>query len=346
MILLVILTLQSCSHIATYIESPYDSSDSPYPVTSMRFSYYANNRDLSGRLKNIGNSIYKKISSDSYFHNYLSSAVEYEHKNGDCYEQRKEYEKAIADAAKMEFSSKDKHSKAISESDLILDKLSKHIAQESQTSNCDYWTRIFQLSHRGIIQHYANSAVEYNRLGQKSKELVYGYLLEKDIVQCADLAKQQVANEESYVQELQANVTKIKDKHQSLLNEEILKIKEEIQKEKERQLAQQRKAQEEARRERLNRMMTDLSCTRGTWLSETNMLTVFRGGTQQYRVTISSGIAIEGLINNRWVLLGRNISYRREGKYLILDTGDRITMDFANGRLIFDNRVMHREYSW
>ena len=84
---------------------------------------------------------------------------------------------------------------------------------------------------------------------------------------------------------------------------------------------------------------------RGTWLSGTDMFTVMNGGAQQYQLTITSSvITIQYLINNHWYEDCNNIKYRISAGYILLDTGDRIKIDYENGMLVYKNRACYKPY--
>ncbi len=195
------ILLQSCSHIISYKESDYAALDSPYSVSSMRFSYHADGHTIESNLQNMGNRVFNNVLRDKNYKNCLQSAVDYENQWGENKEQRNEYDAAIKVASNYSPKANNNRKQTAQETRSILSKL-----ENVSIDFSDYWKRIFQLSHRGIIQHYLSADVTYTTLSSKEKALVYGYILDKDASECTKLGTVKAENEKSTQMKLQSKI--------------------------------------------------------------------------------------------------------------------------------------------
>ena len=345
------ITVQSCSHMITFQESNYSNPDSPYPATSTRFSYYADGRSLPDNLNMIGNRIFNNVKSDNHYKTHLQSAQDYEDQNGSDKKLREEYIGYLSDVSKLTNSSSSNHQSMVSQANSLIEGLTKFQEDKQKNNFNSYWKRIFQLSHRGIIQHHMNADLDYRNLNNKDKELVYGYILKQDEKKCEELANDVSLSELSVLSGTLSSIRSVKNKHSNLLNEEIKKEKErQYALERERQAKQQRerqiaeeKAREEARqREEMRRQ--DLSWLRGTWLSISDAWTAMSGGPQQYQISIGSTITIQYLYNNRWRTVCSNVGYVIRDESIILNNGDVIKFSYRGGKLSYRDYVLRKTW--
>lgn len=257
------LMLQSCSHLVLYQEAEYTGYDSPYPPNAMQFAYHADGSALSSSLVRIGNNILQKVKSDQNYKSYQQSAVNFEkgkNKNAVLLEK---FETAVSEVGRA-FSaqnSSDDHTDAISKMRGNLNKLPEY--NDAEFQNC--WQHIYQLSHRGILQHYMNSNAEYKSLSNTNKALVYGYILKKDLDECELLASAKVNSDKENLSGLKSNIRREISRRESILQEIEKRRKAEEEKQRQKRLAEERARQERIAREQAQQRWNDPTCS---WLED------------------------------------------------------------------------------
>ena len=270
--LLLALTMQSCSHIAVYKETHYSCTDSPYPCSDMQFAYYANHKSLLPTLKQMGDRICTKAQADSVYNSFFPSTDEFEMQNDTFMVERKKYYKTLDDSRNLLSSIKisNNHSEAAFNGHQQIAALSA-----CKTSYfTEYWKRVYQLSHRSILQHYMTTDSRYRGLSSTNKALLYGYILKKDIDNCEALAKEAAEHDKATIAGLQAKINKEVSRHEEIQAE--IKRREAAEREKERQRKeaerqeQLRREEQEAARQRWN----DDSWMNGHWLLRTQFGTI------------------------------------------------------------------------
>lgn len=264
--LVVALTLQSCSHTVVYREAEYNNDDSTYPTEALRFAYPANGRSVSSSLATIGNRIHQKVVADKNYKTPLASAVKFEKEASKDNVKHDAFEKAISESesAYKRIKSTDSHNAVVESLTSQLNTLSPYNTDGFK----DYWKKIFQLSHRGIIQHYMSTDADYKGLSSKNKELVYGYILKCDVYKCRSLAEEKVRYES-------AALSSVKGKLQSEIatrKAELQKIEQRRRAEEERRL-KKRKAEERARQERIEREQAQQRWNDDSWMDGRWVLT-------------------------------------------------------------------------
>lgn len=253
------MALQSCSHTIMYMESEFQAADSRYPAQTLLFAYNSNNKRISPSLALIGNRIFNQVTADSEYKTALSTAVDYE-KNKDI--SFAEYEKFAPAVSK----SKDflKTIKSSKEHQSVIDQLSSSrdaLSGITPKNFWESWKRVYQLSHRGIIQHYMALDADYQGLSVQNKALVYGYLLKMDISNCGNLAYEKL-NAET---EMQSSILKeLGDEIAS--RESILKKIQQQKKAEEERLRKKREAEERARQEQIDREEAQRRWANDSWL--------------------------------------------------------------------------------
>lgn len=257
--LVVSLTLQSCSHTVFYREAEYNNDDSAYPAKALRFAYPANGRSVSLSIATIGNKIYQKVVADKNYKTPLTSAIKFETAASNDVAHHDAFEKAVSESesAYKRIKSTDSHNAVVESMTSQLNTLSPYNTDGFK----DYWKRIFQLSHRGIIQHYMSTDTDYKGLSSTNKALVYGYILKKDISNCGNLAREKVHYES-------AALSSIKGKLKSeiaMRKAEIEKIEQRRRAEEERR-RQKRQAEERARQERIEREQAQRRWNDDSWM--------------------------------------------------------------------------------
>lgn len=253
------LTLQSCSHTVVYCETEYNNDDSAYPAKALRFAYPANERRVSPSIATIGDRVYQKVVADKNYKTALASAVKFETTASNDAVHHGAFEKAVSESesAYKRIKSTDSHNAVLEKMTSQLNTLSPY----STDGFKDYWKKIFQLSHRGIIQHYMSTDADYKGLSSTNKALVYGYILKKDISGCRKLAEEK-AHYES------AALSSVKGKLQSEIatrKAEIQKIEQRRRAEEER-LRKKRQAEERARQERIEREQAQRRWNDDSWM--------------------------------------------------------------------------------
>ncbi|WP_407404229.1 hypothetical protein [Sodaliphilus sp.] len=340
----VALMLQSCAHTARYVESSYDCNDSPYPIVSMPFAYNVAGKGIPENLAKLGDKIHNDVKSDSHYQEMLPSAISLVESKST---ERDNFNHAVAKASSVKYDSQLGYKNAVSNLDALLSELSRYDFKEN-------YEKAYQLSHRGIIQHYVNNSSEFKGLSTKDKELVYGQILKADHADCINLAESCVKKDEQEISTLKKAVTTVKNKYEEaekarLLTEKKKRIEEEkkrIEEEKREQArkdAEARKKQEEQAQKR----MKDLSWIKGCWLSETDIASVMKGGPQQYQIGISSsGITIQYMSGNNWYTKCKGrYNFSTDGRYIVVN-GESIKIDYWNGCLLYEGRYFNRVGGW
>lgn len=252
------LALQSCSHVAVYREAEYQNGDATYPNETLQFAYPANGDSVSSSIAKIADRIHQKVTADSKYNTYLASAVEFVNvrekrsvdslRHTDLEKAMAESERACKESATDSTTAEPVEASAdetLTKKEMV-EELTKRVNALSAFSPNDfkyYWQRIYQLSHRGIIQHYMSADADYRGLSATNKALVYGDILKKDIPGCEKLAESDVNRESEAFNSVRR---KLLGKIASTKSE--LKEIERRKKAEEERLRRQREAEERARR--------------------------------------------------------------------------------------------------
>lgn len=253
------LMFLSCSHVILYQEADYTSVDSPYPSSAKRFAYHANGKPLSSSLVKIGDNILQKAKSDEHYKSYQQSAVNFEkgkNKNAVLLVQVENTVSDVKNVVSAQKSSED-HADVINKMEGYLNMLPEYNETEFQ----DCWIHIYQLSHRGLLQHYMNSDAEYNGLSNNDKALAYGYILKKNLDECDLLASAKVNSDKKDLSGLIRSI-----RHEISRRQSILKA---IEKERKAEVDRLRKAERERiAREQAQQRRNDPTCSwlEGHWL--------------------------------------------------------------------------------
>lgn len=250
-LLALLFVLQSCSHIVMYQESDFQNNDSPYPARPMRFAYHANGQSLSPSLLGIGNKIHQISSTDTQYQVVLQSAEDEEKRVNQVGVMHDNYRSKCSECEGYLESSKksENHNEVIS----MLTSLNSDLSQYKGVDFRDFWKKAFQLSHRGIFQHYLNSDFECKDLNLTDKALVYGYILKKDITECDRLANMQAQADIDAINGIESKINKEISRRKSILEQIEQRKKAEAEK-----LRKQREAELRARLEREAREQAQL----------------------------------------------------------------------------------------
>lgn len=263
--LFVVLMLYSCSHTAIYRETVYDNEDPTYPAQALQFAYDGRGR-VSSSIANAGNRIHQKVVADSSYNTYLASATKYEHTMNNSLFTVGYYviEKDIAESENeyQKYKSSSNHS-------TVINKLTERLEASHPSYNTatfkDYWKRVYQLSHRGIIQYYMIADADYKRLSDMDKAFLYGYLLKKDIPECNKLAEEKMKNDSVALSSIREKMrAEIAYRKLALQRIEERKKAEEERRRRERE-AEERARQERIEREKARQRWNDDSWMDGRW---------------------------------------------------------------------------------
>lgn len=257
------LMLQSCSHTIIYKEAEYKAPDSQYPVQALEFAYLPNNITMPSSLTNIGNRVFQQAKADNNYKTALSSAVDYEKDMNSSFKENGQLESKIADGKQVLQSTKSSndHKSVANRLSNSYDALSKFSPNNSK----DSWKRVYQLSHRGIIQHYMNLDADYRRLNGKDKALVYGYILNKDVEECNSLAEAKVREDENERSSVMSSLRREISSRESILAKIEQQKKAEEEKLRKQREAEEREKQAKIQREQAQRRWNDDSWMDGKW---------------------------------------------------------------------------------
>lgn len=252
------LLLQSCSHIAWYREGEYQNDNPKYSATAMQFAYYANGNRLPVSLVFTGNRILQLAKNDSLYKNYLQSAELFEKENnniGILYDKCIDYFNEGKNYLQSSKSS-DNHNVIIEK----ITSLYQKSPQYNEEDFSDYWMKIYQLSHRGILQHYMNSDAKCKEMNLKNKSLLYGYLLRSDIPECKLLAMRKVEALNDSIAFLKSKFNKEISHRKTILQEIERRKKEEAERIKRQREAEEREIQERIERKQAQQRRNDVNC--------------------------------------------------------------------------------------
>lgn len=267
-------TFLSCSHIAIYKEARYVCNDSPYPITQhMQFAYYAGDRNkLSSSMVQTGNRIFDEVQEDTCFVIYLPSAEQFVIDNDTFKTYRATYLETIKNCSDVlkSMRSSSNHKSAIDNGREQLKKLSVCAKYNFN----DYWKRIYQLSHRGILQHYMTSYSGYNGLSSIDKSLLYGYLLKEDNAKCTELASISVSKENKTINGLRTGIEYEVSRHKNILEENDRREKAERERQYRENVRRNAELFEQREREAKQRRWNDDSWVHGSWCQESSAGTV------------------------------------------------------------------------
>lgn len=257
------LMLQSCSHIVMYQETEYTGEDSPYSSNAMRFAYHADGNSLSSSLVSIGNDILQKAKGDAHYKSYQQSALNFEKVKNKNATQLEKFETAVSEAemALSAQKSNEDHTAAISKLNRNFNEIPEY--NDAEFKNC--WMHIYQISHRGILQHYMNSNAEYTRLSDTNKALVYGYILKKDTEECDLLASAKVDSDKENLSDIKRGIRREISRRETILQEIEKRRKAEEERQRQKRLAEERARQERIQREQAQQRWNDPTCS---WLED------------------------------------------------------------------------------
>lgn len=257
---LLVLMFQSCSHQIVYSEYLYQPSDSPYPVSSRSFAYKANNASLPASLQKLTDKLVKMAWSDSQYNTPLPSADEYLSRITNEVSRYNDYKAALDNLQKQltPQQASGNHEEAINN----LNKLNNALSDYRNINFSEYWRRVFQLSHRGILQHYIDMDSDYKNLSSRNKALVYGAILKADFQKCDELVAEMVSRDQKAVSDLSNGITRAINQHKSAI--EAIERQKRAEAEK---LRKQREAEERAKQERIQREKAEKRWASDSWLN-------------------------------------------------------------------------------
>ncbi|MBQ0049367.1 MAG: hypothetical protein KBT12_03885 [Bacteroidales bacterium] len=275
-----------------YQEAEYTGDDSPYRSSAMRFAYHVDGKSLSPYLVSIGNNILQKAKGDAHYRSYLQSALNFEKIKNKNATQFEKFETTVSEArrALSAQTSNEDHTAAISKLKRSLNTLP--VYNDAEFKDC--WMRIYQLSHRGILQHYMYSNAEYTSLSKTDKALVYGYILKKDMDECDLLASAKANSDKENLSGITREVRHEIARHESILQKIEKQRKEEEERQRQKRLAEERARQERIQREQAQKRWNDDSWLDGKWnlVTQLGVTTIYidtdRQTVKQYTKLFSS----------------------------------------------------------